>query len=1460
MTQSVLSGAEKYSKSHKRKSRWYRIVICLAAIVVFCTTYALILPAITLEGNRCAIPEHTHIDECWRQITPEVRYELQCTYESLGVHQHGDSCYDEGGNLICGYADFVIHQHDKSCFDEDGELICTLPEIVPHQHTDECYSVPETDVIPVHTHTDGCYTLERGELICEESTEPAHRHTDECYAPVDESPPHEHDGNCYEVVSELTCGLSSEPAHTHSDECYAEQPVLICTSEDEEHSHDEGCYEFSRELICDESEEPVHEHTSECYTETTRLICEIEEIEESAPEAEDETPPELICGLTEDAAHTHTDECYEWNRVLICELPTEAAETAEPSEPVEPELICGRDELIPHAHSADCYDSDGNLSCGRLEVSEHIHSDACLHEVTEPGDTEVLTCTLPEDENHTHTARCYGTWELVCEFEEHTHSEECQFDTEIDPLNEISALIEALPVPETVGENISAYIISRDTDGLNSYLESLNSLLNEIRAAYDALTDEQKEQLTDLSKLTGLESLLGKPIELPPPVLSEDSAYISELIADGAEIISGQTDTFTPDGTVRSGDTIEYKFTLRTESYSGESFADGRIKLEIILPLDESKAAFDQSDLSWFDDPPEITAQTRVIDGIEVMCQVMTGYITLDVPGETAGTIPVSAAGAAPGDEISLLISAAMEYNTWDGICETHQTEERLTIATGKYTVAAAYSEEEQQLCYEQFKAEIEALNPTDSQEKLISRLNEAYRQGQLTEAQYSELCEELQSLLEVDYESIAEAAIGNNWMLLRDSGWFEAYSDYATGEASVSRAMFASSPGLSLLADSGELLNASEPSDVQVKDRGGPNTSDDGSVSVSKTISGTDLENVFDITLQVQTSKNVSEITQEPDMAVVIVMDISNTMNSNFGGVTRYAAAMTAAENFLDQFAANNELGISKVGYVAFNTDAHQIFGLQACSNQAQANALKGTMRNQTGNIINNYAKDEKGNVTDRKRFTNVEAGLAMASNMLNGVSNKNKYIIFLSDGFPTTYIESDYNGYDTYDSNGTIFKDRVLNKPCTYGTSYSDEAAIRARKKAEAIKNSGTTIFSIGVDVGGQTIQQYITQSENANGFSVVDRTGTTYEIGDASSTEAYKNWLRNSIGSGYYYDSTDSAGLHTAYENIFAEIKHKVEAGSVADWVTEDPIPTINGVAETVEFIGFYNKTPALVSGNLSGSFTEGGENTASFITDKTSISWDLKNSGYATKTSGGTTTYTYTLVYRVRLKNENGSFVEGTIYPTNDTTTLQYRTVEGTDGNLTVSAPKTVEFPIPSVHGYLAELSFTKVDSSSQHKPVPGAEFTLRHDTAHCSACRGDETSVGIVEKTATSGSDGTVTFPNIPSGHIYTLMESKVPDGYSADGNAYSVEIAYDKITVTVTKLDGTKDVLHGNDGNFEQGNSNLQIVNNAYYELPQTGGIGTTAYTIGGLVLIASSALLLLYRQTRRGKDDYRSS
>lgn len=353
MKHGALQSAEKYTKAHQGKKRWYRVVTGLACVVVFCTVYALILPAITMEKGACEIPEHTHSEACYTQVTSATRTEPVCTIESLNLHQHDGTCYDSEGNLTCGYADFVVHQHDSACYDENGNRWCPLPEIETHEHTRSCYAVPETDAPEVHTHTDDCYTVERGELICTEST---------------------------------------EPAHVHTDDCYTETSALVC---EEDHEHTESCYKTTRELTCGDTEEPVHQHT---------------------------------------------DQCYEQIKTLICELPAEPAEEAEPA---EPELICEEKEIILHTHEPyespedpGCYDDDGNLICGKIQVLEHQHTDACFETVEEPADTEALTCTLPEDEKHTHTALCYGTWELTCDMEEHTHTEECSTAEETEATEE----------------------------------------------------------------------------------------------------------------------------------------------------------------------------------------------------------------------------------------------------------------------------------------------------------------------------------------------------------------------------------------------------------------------------------------------------------------------------------------------------------------------------------------------------------------------------------------------------------------------------------------------------------------------------------------------------------------------------------------------------------------------------------------------------------------------------------------------------------------------------------------------------------------------------------------------------------------------------------------------------------------------------------------------------------------
>ena len=395
MKHSALQGAEKYIKAHIRKKRWYRVVTCLACVVVFCTTYALILPAITLENTGCEIPEHTHVQECYTQVTSVSHTEPVCTIEGLNIHQHDNTCYDSEGNLICRYANFVVHRHDSACFDKDGNLWCALPEIEVHQHTDSCYTQPE-----VHEHTADCFILEQRELTCVE-----HVHTENCYVQSqhltcgrEESEGHQHNETCMVERSEIQCGQEESAGHQHSESCMGENGEIQCgIAESRGHFHTESCMGIILEAQCGIAESEGHHHDDSCYETTQELVCEIE------------------------SDHQHTDACYAWEQVLICDISTQLEASTEPV------LTCGEPEVILHKHTADCSDGNGYLICGMPQVLEHRHTDTCFETVQEAADTESLTCTLPEDETHTHGPLCFGTWELTCGMEEHTHTESCDF-------------------------------------------------------------------------------------------------------------------------------------------------------------------------------------------------------------------------------------------------------------------------------------------------------------------------------------------------------------------------------------------------------------------------------------------------------------------------------------------------------------------------------------------------------------------------------------------------------------------------------------------------------------------------------------------------------------------------------------------------------------------------------------------------------------------------------------------------------------------------------------------------------------------------------------------------------------------------------------------------------------------------------------------------------------------------
>lgn len=292
----------RYARQNHRRYNWGKFVRFLACIVVFATTYALILPAITMEKPVCEIEEHVHSETCYQKVVQEPETSIVCTYESLGVHIHSEDCYDGDGNLQCGKADFLVHVHDASCVDASGTLLCQLPEIAEHIHTAECYEAVMPATEENHVHEDSCYTMIRGELTCQLAETEGHTHGAECYTRgellcgLEEQEGHSHDNGCYEAVQ--ICELAEEEAHIHADGCYEQIPVLDCVPEP------------TQVLICTEPVAERHIHNESCF------------VTEPIPEEA------LTCTLPEDETHTHSDRCYgTW------------------------ELICGKDE---HTHSLRC--------------------------------------------------------------------------------------------------------------------------------------------------------------------------------------------------------------------------------------------------------------------------------------------------------------------------------------------------------------------------------------------------------------------------------------------------------------------------------------------------------------------------------------------------------------------------------------------------------------------------------------------------------------------------------------------------------------------------------------------------------------------------------------------------------------------------------------------------------------------------------------------------------------------------------------------------------------------------------------------------------------------------------------------------------------------------------------------------------------------------------------------------
>ena len=156
-------------KKNNKALNWKRLVSVLCCIVVFCTTYALILPAVTLSKDTyCGKEAHTHDAECYREHDKSKPLCDLEEGESSEGHVHDASCYqtqEVGRTLICGLEEDGEHVHSDDCYETQVEtvLVCGKEEgsgaTEGHVHNEDCY-MSETPICgqEEHEHNHECYS------------------------------------------------------------------------------------------------------------------------------------------------------------------------------------------------------------------------------------------------------------------------------------------------------------------------------------------------------------------------------------------------------------------------------------------------------------------------------------------------------------------------------------------------------------------------------------------------------------------------------------------------------------------------------------------------------------------------------------------------------------------------------------------------------------------------------------------------------------------------------------------------------------------------------------------------------------------------------------------------------------------------------------------------------------------------------------------------------------------------------------------------------------------------------------------------------------------------------------------------------------------------------------------------------------------------------------------------------
>lgn len=548
--------------------------------------------------------------------------------------------------------------------------------------------------------------------------------------------------------------------------------------------------------------------------------------------------------------------------------------------------------------------------------------------------------------------------------------------------------------------------------------------------------------------------------------------------------------------------------------------------------------------------------------------------------------------------------------------------------------------------------------------------------------------------------------------------------------------------------------------------------TSAGGKVSVSKTIAPTGVENLFDVTLTVQTRQSgISETETTADAAVVLVIDVSTSMNmcAECGGQSQHTDTCSKVDGKDKRIKpADTRLGNAKAAALEFlakfadKANGRRMVSIVVFSDNATTKLAWTDIAGLDWSEENQNPVTQSVNRISASGATSIESGLQLAYNRLgmrdiSGI--KNNYVIMLSDGAPTAYIRS--------------FSDKwTQNSTTTVNGSYSDSwdtkseynNAISGAERAATAVAGRATLFSICYGAA----EDYVNPKDTGKG--------------------TVKHWM-DSFSTCYAADKASE--LTVAFDGIIRIIRNLTEAWTVTDIMGD-------GIQFDTTYVPDKNKPISV----------DGPNAVRNYLTGKRTLVWNLKADPTAKeRTEGDHIVYTYTMTYRVKLDTMDGNFKAGESYLTNGETKLEYcfwkieedpETKEQTYVLVDEEGDPVGEdysnpllyFKVPAVRGYMGALAFSKTGKLDKETDEPvalaGAKFALIESgkTPDYDDKTGTLTTDGWSSEIVTSDASGAVSFGKIPSGHSYTLVELEAPAGYVTSAYKTPVTVSFGDVTVT----------------------------------------------------------------------------